>query len=166
MRFSDFSNINVRDIKDGLLEFTQFKTKEKVVVPIGEEVIAILDRNNGEVPLSMSNQKMNMYLKLIGAMIPELHEVVEKKLTKGGKLTKKVLPKYELISTHTARRSFATNEYNAGTPTITIRAITGHKDEKSFLKYIKATSTDHAKKLQELRELRKLSKLIPFNKAV
>ena len=56
--------------------------------------------------------------------------------------------KYELITTHTARRSFATNLYNKGLNTITIRAITGHKDDKAFLRYIKVTPKDQARKLE------------------
>jgi integrase len=56
--------------------------------------------------------------------------------------------KWELLSTHTARRSFATNLYLAGLSSITIMAITGHKTEKAFMKYIKATSSEHAKLLK------------------
>jgi mannosyltransferase OCH1-like enzyme len=46
------------------------------------------------------------------------------------------------------RRSFATNVYIAGMPTITIMAITGHKTEKAFLRYIKLTPKEHAKVMQ------------------
>jgi hypothetical protein len=41
-----------------------------------------------------------------------------------------------------------------GTPSITIMAITGHKTEKSFLKYIKASPNDHARKMKTLWEER------------
>ena len=57
-------------------------------------------------------------------------------------------PKYELISSHTCRRSFATNLYGI-IPTMTIMAITGHKSERTFLNYIKVTPAQHAKVLQE-----------------
>jgi integrase len=56
--------------------------------------------------------------------------------------------KWQLVTTHTARRSFATNLYKSGFPTLSIMAITGHTTEKSFLKYIKVTPDEHAKKLQ------------------
>jgi hypothetical protein len=61
-----------------------------------------------------------------------------------------------LLTTHTARRSFATNEFLAGTPTLTIMAITGHKTEKAFLRYIKLVPSDHARLLKEHWEKRKL----------
>ncbi|HET6256442.1 MAG TPA: hypothetical protein VFE32_20370 [Puia sp.] len=51
-----------------------------------------------------------------------------------------------------ARRSFATNEYLAGTPTLTIMAITGHKKEKAFLRYIKLVPSDHARLLKDYWE--------------
>ena len=56
--------------------------------------------------------------------------------------------KYKLITTHTARRSFATNLYLAGVQTHTIMAITGHSTEKAFLRYIKVTPDQHARILQ------------------
>jgi integrase len=45
-----------------------------------------------------------------------------------------------LLSTHTARRSFATNLFLSGFPAISIMKITGHTTEKSFMKYIKDNS--------------------------
>jgi hypothetical protein len=65
---------------------------------------------------------------------------------------------WELISTHTAPRPFATNEYLAGTPSLTIMAITGHKTEKSFLRYIRIFPSVHAKILAMEWEKRKVKK--------
>jgi hypothetical protein len=52
--------------------------------------------------------------------------------------------KWEMIMTHTSRRSFCTNMYLRGVPNPTIMAISGHKTEKNFMKYIKATGVEHA----------------------
>ena len=60
---------------------------------------------------------------------------------------KNVQPKYKLVGTHTARRSFATNLYLAEVPSISIMKITGHKTEKSFLQYIRVTQKENADKL-------------------
>lgn len=57
------------------------------------------------------------------------------------------LQKCELVKTHTARRSGATNMYLAGIPTIAIMKITGHKTEKEFMKYIKITEEQTAMEL-------------------
>ena len=65
----------------------------------------------------------------------------------GGRNTEVVLPKYQLVSSHTARRSFATNAYKAGVPTIAIMKITGHKLESTFLKYIRVSAEENAELL-------------------
>jgi integrase len=57
-------------------------------------------------------------------------------------------PKYELVSSHVCRRSFATNLYGK-IDTLTIMKITGHKTEKQFLEYIKITPKEYAEKLKD-----------------
>jgi len=57
------------------------------------------------------------------------------------------MPKYKFISTHTARRSFCTNAYNAEIPIQDIMAISGHKSERVFLNYIKVDSLKNAERV-------------------
>ena len=111
----------------------------------------------GLLPRSLSNQKTNDYLKDLGEMIPCLSKEVVRSFTKEGKRQQTRHEKWELLTTHTARRSFATNEYLAGTPTLTIMAITGHKTEKAFLRYIKLVPSDHARLMKAHWERRKLA---------
>ncbi len=147
LRFSDFSNLRAENIKNGFIEITQIKTGDPVAVPVHPVVQRILKKYDNELPKAISNQKMNDYLKEIGRMVPDLHERTSKSITKGGLKVSLNSPKWKMITSHTARRSFATNEYLAGTPTITIMAITGHRTEKAFMKYIKITPREHAKLL-------------------
>ena len=92
---------------------------------------------------------MNEYLKEIGRLA-NLSEDVTLFQKKGMTRTQKKVNKFELITFHTARRSFATNEYLAGTPTHTIMAITGHRTEKAFLTYIKVTRRQFARQLSDI----------------
>ena len=69
--------------------------------------------------------------------------------TIAGKRTKENFPKYELVSAHTARRSFATNMFESGVPALVIMQITGHKTEKAFLSYIKTDPEKYASMLIE-----------------
>ena len=76
-------------------------------------------------------------------------------MVEGGKIDKetnrKILgtfPKFELVTSHICRRSFASNLYGK-IPNMTIMAITGHKTEVQFLKYIKITPKENAEKLKE-----------------
>lgn len=144
LRYSDYSTLKPEDFKDGFIEIKQTKTGKPVVIPEHPVVKKILDKYNGQLPRSISNQKTNAYLKDLGEMIPELEKECSKTYTKGGVTETLLSPKWKMISSHTARRSFATNEYLAGTPTLTIMAITGHTTEKMFMKYIKLTPKEHA----------------------
>lgn len=153
LRFSDFSILKPESIKEGFIRITQTKTGQPVVIPVHEVVKNIIAKNNG-LPKSISNVKLNAYLKELCELVPELAKKESKTITKGGVPVTTVLQKWKLITTHTARRSFATNEYLAGTPSITIMAITGHKTEKSFLRYIRVTPDEHAQKIKELWDRR------------
>lgn len=149
LRFSDFSILKPDQMKNGFIEIKeQTKTGNPVVIPIHQVVKKVIQKHNGDLPRAITNQKFNEYLKEIGIMVQSLHTPFETTITKGGLKILKRLNKYELLTTHTARRSFATNEYLNGTPTITIMAITGHRTEKAFLRYIKLNPTDHAQLLK------------------
>jgi len=73
-----------------------------------------------------------------------MHEIEVIKKTVGGKSVTEKKPRYELCSSQTARRTFATINYKREIPVYSIMAVTGHKTEKAFLKYIKTTAEEHA----------------------
>lgn len=146
LRFSDFSRITLENIKGQFIEIKQQKTDDIVLIPVHPVVKKILNKYGGKLPKTSTNQKTNEYLKELGEKIG-IDQSVNKSITKGGVRQTESFKKYELISTHTARRSFATNLYLSGFPTISIMKITGHKTEAAFLKYIKVTPEEHAKLL-------------------
>ena len=148
LRYSDYSILKPEQMMDGFIETTQIKTGEPVVIPIHPTVKRIIEKYKGVLPASISNQNTNVYLKELGKKVVLLQNKFSKTTTKGGLTITQNFEKWELLCTHTARRSFASNEYLAGTPTITIMAITGHKTEKAFLRYIKLTPNEHAKLLK------------------
>lgn len=148
LRFSDFTQINPENIvsNNTVIEIRTKKTGQRVSIPLHKTVRVILKKYSNKLPLAYSNQKMNEYLReVIG--LAGIKELIETTITKGGKVEKNVLPKHKLVSTHTARRSFATNLYLAEVPTISIMKITGHKTERSFMQYIKVTQKENADKL-------------------
>jgi len=155
LRFGDLKNIHPSEIKDSFIMMRQAKTGEPVTVPIHPMVKQIIEKYNGTLPKAKVNQITNKELKQIASMIPAFDEEVELSITKGGQKVRQVFKKNELISTHTARRSFCSNEYLAGTPSLSIMAISGHKTEKAFLRYIKVKSIDHAKIIQRSWEDKK-----------
>ena len=84
---------------------------------------------------SISGQKFNKYIKeccqIVGIDTP-----VNTTRYIGNKRVDKVRPKYELITSHTARKTFVTNSLILGMKEMVVRNITGHKDEKSFKIYV------------------------------
>jgi integrase len=148
LRFSDFSNIQPENIiqieGDYFIKTITQKTKELVIIPCNPVIMEIFekyrDRPN-KLPRTISNQKFNDYIKDV-CKLAEFNEV--------GRISarpKDILA--DLVSSHTARRSFATNYYLQGFPTIDLMKITGHKTEKSFLKYIRVSKLNTAKRLSE-----------------
>lgn len=150
LRFGDFTRITSANIVEvdevEQIQIHQSKTSAKVHIPLHPIAKEILERNGGKAPQAITNQKMNDYLKEVGQMAG-LFETVSKTITKGGKQISANRHKWELLSTHTARRSFATNLYKTGFPAQSIMKITGHKTEKAFLKYIKVTGEENANML-------------------
>lgn len=147
LRFSDFSQLKPENfIDENKIRIRTEKTDEIVIIPQHRYVRSIFKKYKNQVPPALSNQKMNVYIKHIGK-IAKITKPIETSITKGGKVVRETKPKYQLITTHTARRSFATNLYLADVPTITIMKITGHKTEQSFLKYIKISQEENANKL-------------------
>jgi integrase len=158
LRFSDFTTITKRDIhldtSDGdYIEKKTQKTGHTVVIPIFEPVRRIIDKYDGRtansLPRIISNQRFNDYIKELGELIG-LDELIETGITKGGMQVAKMLPKHQGLSSHICRRSFSTNAFKMGVPTITIREITGHNTEVAFLRYIRATPKEHANKMREI----------------
>ena len=100
------------------------------------------------LPRSYCQQKTNDYLKII-AQKAEINQVIEKVRTSGNRRIKIVIAKHNMITTHTARRSFATNMYKRGIDSIAIMQLTGHTTEKSFMTYIKISKEENAMKILE-----------------
>lgn len=146
LRFSDFNQIQSENIMGDFLKVKTEKTGQNVVVPVHAVVRTMLNKYEGKLPRAISNQKMNDNLKEIGKMAG-MDSRQTKTQTRAGKKTSEFLSKFEMITTHTARRSFATNLYKTGFPTLDIMKITGHRTETSFMKYIKIEREEVATRL-------------------
>ncbi|CAM1352381.1 site-specific integrase [Tenacibaculum insulae] len=152
LRVSDFMRLNAANIKEGFIEIKTIKTGAIVIIPVHSQIQAVIKRNNGKLPYSIPDQHFNKYLKEVCKNVG-INTKVE-----GGKQNPKtkrkeygVYPKYELITSHTCRRSFASNLYGKISNSI-IMGVTGHRTEKEFLKYIKITPKNHAENLKAYYE--------------
>jgi len=133
------------------IELTQEKTGSRVTIPLMDEVEEILNKYNGDFPPVFSSDKssndtlFNRYIKKV-CKLAGINEIVKGLVFNEEENRNEIkdTEKYNLISSHTCRRSFATNFYgNPKLPTPIIMAITGHKTEKTFLDYIKKDPADY-----------------------
>ena len=151
-RVSDLLKFNSSNIQNNFIEYTAEKTGQKIILPIHSQVKKILERNKGEFPKSITSQRFNEYIKIV-CKEAKINEVVKSSIKtkiKKGVWRKKLKSKekWNFITSHVCRRSFATNHYGK-LPTPVIMAITGHKTEKMFLRYIGKTAMDNAQVLNE-----------------
>lgn len=116
------------------------KTKKRVYVPILAPVQAVLKRNGGKPPAGISNQKMNEYLKDLCRRAGIVEKVPVVKIQNGQRV-EVLADKCDLVSTHTARRSYASNEYlravREGRSFRPVMDILGMSKESTFLRYVK-----------------------------
>lgn len=150
MRFSDYSTIDTTAIRNNRLEFVQKKTGGKVTIPIHSVVNTILKKYDNKLPLVPENNEFNRIIKIVGEKLPCLHVPFTKQVTYKRELTEFVAMKYSFLQTHTARRSFCSNEYLKGTDPMIIMSISGHKSHKSFMRYIKVSGEQFADKLEKI----------------
>ena len=149
--FMKFESSKIREQGDRkILEFRQKKNEDRLIaLPLSTKVIQILNKRNGEFPRKISEVNYNLYIK----------EVCEKAgltaLTSGAKKdikTKRnisgLFPKYELVTSHIGRRSFATNNYGI-IPTSLLMTATGHATETTFLIYIGKTPAEKSIQLAD-----------------
>lgn len=151
-RYSDYSHITEKNIKtdeDGnkYINLTQQKTKESVIIPISPKCDQILKRYGYNFPKTL-DQQMNTGLKIIGRLA-KITEQVERTIVKDGRRVKVSVPKYEMIKTHTARRTGCTLMYLAKISSIDIMKFSGHRTETEFLKYIKVSKQETATKMRQ-----------------
>ena len=150
MRFSDYSVLDPSAIRNNRLSFIQVKTGAKVTIPIHPIVNEILQKYNYVLPPVPRNNEFNAIIKTVGEKMPSLHVPFTKQITYKRELVEIEKMKYEFLMTHTARRSFCSNEYIRGTDPMIIMSISGHKSYKSFMRYIKVSGDQFADKMEKI----------------
>jgi integrase len=153
LRFSDLSILRPEDLRNDLLYKKQEKSDHWVVIPLRKEAKMIFSEQFKERIPKLTNAEFNRHIKTIGKLAG-IGEPIKFSFKKGNRSVQENKPNSEWITSHTARRSFCTNEFLAGTPVKLIMKISGHKKEFHFYKYIRITPEEAAQKIKELWEVR------------
>ena len=143
-RYSDYSTIKRENIivTEGKtrIRIKQKKTPnnppvEVICDKIALEILEKYKHNHNSLPIAKKNQPFNADLKEVCRLAG---------LTEKGRLASEPEKElYKCISSHTARRSFATHYSNKGVNTRYLMQITGHKTEFAFARYLK-NGSDYA----------------------
>jgi len=148
LRFEDFTSIRKQDIHHDFIRIKTGKTSERVSIPIHPMLSKIFKKYGGGPPAPINNVYLNRDIK-IACRKAKLTQTISVRVNKAGLDVIEEHPLYKLVSTHTARRSFASNMFRQGIPTLLIMAITGHKTEKAFLKYIRIGEEEKSRMMAE-----------------
>jgi integrase len=141
LRYSDYSTLKPVNFKEGFITKATKKTKVTVIIPIHDFVAEIYQKYNGDVASGLTTQHFNRYMKMITQKVGFTDKITYT-YTRGSELITETKEEWELVSSHTARRSFATNMILSGAETYQVMAITGHTTEKAFFKYMRLTKND------------------------
>ena len=156
-RVSDLMRLHHAKIENkgsiGVITITQKKTKKTVGIPILPPVDKVLERRLGKFPkpfsenLNSSSATFNKLIKTVCKDAGLSSEVLGSRINpENNRKEKGMFPKYQLVTSHICRRSFATNFY-AKMPTALIIRVTGHSTEREMLNYIAKPPIDFAEEM-------------------
>jgi integrase len=158
LRYSDVFNLRRSDIKENHIEITTVKTADSLIIELNNHSKAILEKykdiafQDQKVLPVISNQRMNTYLKEL-AELAEINEPVRETYYKGNERIDVVTPKYSLLSTHAARRTFICNALSLGIPANVVMKWTGHSDYKAMKPYIDIADDIKASAMSKFNQL-------------
>lgn len=148
-RVSDFMNFNLdmMEILDGkpCLSFVQQKTQKNILLPLHPAALKIMSHNAHTFPTKLSAQKYNEQIKEV-TRLAGISSLVKVRKRQGFRSSEKLVPKWEAITSHIGRRSFATNFYGK-IPTPLLMDATGHSTEQMFQRYISNVDTERTRSL-------------------
>lgn len=145
-RFSDYSHLTAQHIVGDNIVMLTKKTKAKVCVPVTRYVKEIFERYGNVLPKGCCIQYFNKVIKEICRKVG-MTELISFEREVKGEIKTFMVPKYKLITSHTARRTFITNTIKDGIPESRIKNMTGHKSSECLARYNRMALEDNARAL-------------------
>ncbi|WP_425420144.1 site-specific integrase [Phaeodactylibacter xiamenensis] len=146
-RFSDWHKMSreniIEDPEGQLIQILTEKVRNRVVVPVFPVLAGILEKYNYQLP-EMEIQTFNRNIKTV-CKIALKDSRFQRIYSEGGDTKTEIVDKWERVSSHAARRSFASNFWEAGIRLALIMQITGHGTEKQFFEYIDISQEEAAR---------------------
>ena len=134
-RFSDYSIFEKADVREGAIVKKAKKTKVTSFIPLHSKLQKLLDKYEWKLP-KISSQKFNIRIQQICKEL-KINDSIKKVSYMGKNVKEEIFPKWKLIGSHTARRTFITLMSERGMPDHQLMQIAGIKDAKTLQKYKK-----------------------------
>ena len=158
LRHSDAYNLRRSDIKGDHIDVTTIKTADSVSIELNDTTKAILAKYK-DVPFPgdralppYTNQAMNRSLKDL-CQLAEINDPIRVTTYKGNVRTDTVYPKWELVGTHTGRRTFIVQALSMGISPNVVMKWTGHSDYKAMKPYIDIVDSIKAESMTKFNSL-------------
>lgn len=134
LRYSDYSVLVSANFREDYIIISTEKMDKQVRIPMNDYSRAVIKKYPNGLP-RISNINLNKYIKEVGILAKFFteHEVTT---FKSGQKQKFFKPLYSLLTSHCARRTFATQSLQRGMQMTDVMKITGHKDVRSFMRYV------------------------------
>lgn len=152
LRYSDAHNLKHSNIDGNVMTLTTIKTADTISIELNKYALAILEKYKQPVKgdfvfPSITNQRMNIYVKDLCELC-EINQFITRTHFRGSERVDETMPKFELIGTHTGRRTFICNALMLGIPAEIVMKWTGHSDYKTMKPYIDVTNDAKAKAMK------------------
>lgn len=154
LRYSDVHNLKWSNIQGDALEIVTIKTNDPLIIPLNEFAKDIIEKYRENESITehvlpvISNQKYNDYLKELGKLAG-FDQPITKVYYRDCVREEVTLPKYEMLTSHVARKTFVTIALYLGIPAEIVRTFTGHKDAKVMERYFKFNADQQRQMMQK-----------------
>ena len=154
LRYSDVRNLKWSNVHEDAIEIVTIKTDDPLIIPLNEfakDIIARYKENEAVTDYVLpviSNQRYNEYLKELGKLAG-FNQPITKVYYRDCNREEVTLPKYEMMTSHVARKTFVTIALYLGIPAEIVRTFTGHKDAKVMERYFKFNADQQRQMMQK-----------------
>jgi integrase len=157
LRYSDLANMKPENVVEQVsetgepqryLRITMIKTREKLTLPLSPSAYEILQRYHFKLPV-ISLQKSNDYMKEVG-QVAGINQPVQQVRYRGSERLETTKPKYEMLTSHAARRTFATLSAMRGMNLVVLQRLLGHSDIQQTMDYIMETETVNTEEMKRV----------------
>ena len=153
IRFSDLENLRKENIflEEGVIKLNMKKTHDTIYIPIHAKLRHLIEKFlNGEIKV-ISNQKLNLYLK-IACRQAKINSEVQRVWYHNKQRRQETKKKYELVTTHTGRRTFITISLKKKALPEEVMKISGHRNRQAFQKYVRIAQEEAVSKIKSIWE--------------